>query len=171
MANTSSQNSVPEGRVNIVYEVDTNGAIKKVNLPHVMGVMADLSGKPENGLRDLDERRFLTIDANNFNERLKAQTPRVAFHVPNRLTGEGNLGVDITFESMDDFSPAAVARKVEPLNKLLQARTELSNLLSYVDGKSDAEEILAKIIKDETLLKTLISTPCPKNQPKDTNEE
>lgn len=171
MARESIQNSVPEGRVDIVYEVEMPDAIKKINLPHVMGVMSDLSGKSENPLPRLEERKFLEIDANNFNERLKAQTPRVAFQVPNQLTGEGDLAVDITFESMDDFSPAAVARKVEPLKKLLQARTELSNMMSYMDGKGDAQEILAKIIKDEALLKACLSTPNPKDQPEDTNEE
>ncbi len=78
--------------------------------------------------------------------------PRVAFQVPNTLTGEGNLSVDISFESMDDFSPEAVARKVDALNKLLQARTELSNLLSYMDGKSGAEELIARVLKDKALL-------------------
>jgi type VI secretion system protein ImpB len=97
----------------------------------------------------------------NFDERLKATKPRVAFQVPNTLTGEGNLSVDISFESMDDFSPAAVARKVDALNKLLQARTELSNLLSYMDGKSGAEELIAKALKDEALLNALTSAPKP----------
>ena len=85
--------------------------------------------------------------------------PRVAFQVPNTLTGEGNMSVDITFDSMDDFSPAAVARKVDSLNKLLTARTELSNLLSYMDGKGGAEELMAKLMKDEALLKALTSAP------------
>ena len=87
--------------------------------------------------------------------------PRVAFQVPNTLTGEGNLPVDITFESMDDFSPAAVARKVGGLNKLLQARTELSNLLTYMDGKSGAEELISKALQDPTLLQALSSAPKP----------
>lgn len=171
MTSESIQNSVPEGRVDIVYEVDKDGSIKKINLPHVMGVMSDLSGKPKNPLPKLEERKFLEIDANNFNERLKAQTPRVAFQVPNQLTGDGDLVVDITFESMDDLSPAAVARKVEPLRKLLQARMGLSNMLSYMDGKADAQEILARIIKDEALLTACLSTPNPKDEPEDMNEE
>ena len=148
-------------RVQIEYDVELYGAEKKVNLPFVMGVMADLSGKPEENLPGVADRKFLEIDVDNFDERLKAAKPRVAFQVPNTLTGEGNLSVDISFESMDDFSPAAVARKVDALNKLLQARTELSNLLSYMDGKSGAEELIAKALKDKALLNALTSAPKP----------
>jgi type VI secretion system protein ImpB len=97
--------------------------------------------------------------------------PRVAFQVPNTLTGEGNLSVDISFESMDDFSPAAVARKVDALNKLLKARTELSNLLSYMDGKSGAEELMAKVLKDKALLNALTSAPKQEAEPTDTAKE
>jgi type VI secretion system protein ImpB len=85
--------------------------------------------------------------------------PRVAFQVPNTLTGEGNLNVDITFESMEDFSPAAVARKVEGLNKLLETRTQLANLLTYMDGKSGAEDLIAKVLKDPSLLQALAAAP------------
>ena len=95
---------------------------------------------------------------------MKAMKPRVAFMVPNTLTGEGNLAVDITFESMDDFSPAAVARKVDALNKLLEARTQLSNLLTYMDGKSGAEELIAKVLNDPALLQTLAAAPKPGRQ-------
>ena len=90
---------------------------------------------------------------------MKSMKPRAAFTVPNTLTGEGNLPIDITFESMDDFSPAAVARKVGALNKMLQARTQLSNLVTYMDGKAGAEELIANALQDETLLQTLVSAP------------
>lgn len=146
-------------RVQIEYDVELYGAQKKVQLPFVMGVMADLSGKPSEPLPAVGDRKLLEIDIDNFDERLKAMKPRVAFQVPNTLTGEGNLNVDITFESMDDFSPAVVARKVEGLNKLLEARTQLSNLITYMDGKSGAEELIAKIINDPTLLQALASAP------------
>jgi type VI secretion system protein ImpB len=158
-------------RVQIEYDLELYGAEKKVNLPFVMGVMGDLSGKPAESPPGVADRKFLEIDVDNFDERLKAMKPRVAFQVPNTLTGEGNLSVDITFESMDDFSPAAVARKVDALNKLLQARTELSNLLSYMDGKSGAEDLIAKALKDETLLKALTSAPKPEAEPADTGKE
>src|SRR6185436_538390 len=126
-----------------------------------MGVMADLSGKPADPLAPVGDRKFLEIDVDNFDDRLKSMKPRTAFQVPNTLTGEGNLNVDITFESMDDFSPAAVARKVGALNKLLQARGELSNLLTYMDGKTGAEELIAKVLQDPNLLKSLSSGPKP----------
>ncbi|MCG6942506.1 MAG: type VI secretion system contractile sheath small subunit [Thiohalocapsa sp.] len=148
-------------RVQIEYDVELYGAEKKVQLPFVQGVMADLSGKPAEALPPVADRKFLDIDVDNFDDRLKSMKPRVAFQVPNTLTGEGNLNVDITFESMDDFSPAAVARKVDSLNKLLQAREQLSNLVTYMDGKSGAEELISKVLSDPTLLQSLASAAKP----------
>ena len=146
-------------RVQIEYDVEVYGAEKKVQLPFVMGVMADLSGKPKEALPPVAERKMMEIDVDNFDNRLKSMKPRVAFQVPNTLTGEGNLSVDITFESMDDFSPAAVARKVGALSKLLEARTQLSNLLTYMDGKDDAETRVAQLLQDPNLLQALGSAP------------
>ena len=148
-------------RVQIEYDVEIYGSEKKIQLPFVMGVMADLSGKPVEPLPEIADRKFLDIDIDNFDARMRSMKPRVAFTVPNTLTGEGNLAVDITFESMDDFSPAAVAKKVDALNKLLEARTELHNLLSYMDGKTGAEDLIAKVLKDPALLKTLAAAPKP----------
>jgi len=152
-------------RVQIEYDVELYGAEKKVELPFVMGVMSDLSGKPKEDLPDVADRKFLEFDVDNFDDRLKATKPRVAFNVPNTLTGEGNLSVDLTFESMEDFSPAAVARKVDALNGLLTARTQLSNLLTYMDGKSGAEELLGKILNDPALLQSLAAAPKPADAP------
>ena len=146
-------------RVQIEYDVEIYGAERKIQLPFVMGVMADLVGKPADNQPAVDERKFLDIDIDNFDERMKALKPRVAFQVDNTLTNEGKLNVDLTFDSMDDFLPDAVARKVEPLNKLLEARTQLSNLLTYMDGKNGAEELIAKILQDPTLLKSLSQMP------------
>ena len=148
-------------RVQIEYDVEVYGSEKKVQLPFVMGVMSDLSGKPKEPLAPVADRKFLDFDVDNFDERLKSMKPRVAFQVPNTLTGEGNISVDITFETMEDFSPAAVAKKVDALNKLLQARGELANLLTYVDGKTGAEELIAKVLQDPNLLKSLSSAPKP----------
>jgi type VI secretion system protein ImpB len=162
VAKKSSQKFIARNRaprVQIEYDVEVYGAEKKVQIPFVMGVMADLSGKPADPLPQVGDRKMLEIDVDNFDNRLKAQKPRVAFAVPNTLTGEGNLSVDITFESMDDFSPAAVARKVSSLNKLLQARTQLSNLITYMDGKAGAEDLIAKALADPTLLQSLVSAP------------
>ena len=164
MAKSSSQKFIARNRaprVQIEYDVELYGAEKKVELPFVMGVMADLSGKPADPLAPVAERKFLEIDIDNFDERLKASKPRVAFQVPNTLTGEGNMSVEMTFQSMDDFSPAAVARKVDSLNKLLTARTELSNLLTYMDGKSGAEDAVAKMLNDPALRQALAAAPKP----------
>ena len=164
MAKASSQKFIARNRaprVQIEYDLELYGAEKKVNLPFVMGVMADLSGKPADPLAPVGDRKFLEIDVDNFDERLKSMKPRVAFNVPNTLTGDGNLSVDVTFESMADFSPAAVAKKVAPLAKLLEARTELSNLLTYMDGKGGAEALMSKVMADPELLKTLGSAPKP----------
>ncbi len=167
MAKASSQKFINRNRaprVQIEYDVELYGAQKKIELPFVMGVMADLSGKPAEPLAPVADRKFLEIDVDNFDDRMKACKPRVAFQVPNTLTGEGNLNVELTFQSMDDFSPAAVAKKVDALNKLLTARTELSNLLTYMDGKSGAEELIAKALNDPALLKSLAAAPKPEGQ-------
>jgi type VI secretion system protein ImpB len=148
-------------RVQIEYDLETYGAEQKINLPFVMGVMADLSGKPEEALPALGDRKFLEIDVDNFDERMKSAKPRVAFQVPNTLTGEGNLSIDLTFESMDDFSPAAIAQKVDSLNRLLNARTQLANLLTYMDGKGGAEELVARLLNDPSLMQALSSAPRP----------
>jgi type VI secretion system protein ImpB len=148
-------------RVQIEYDVEVYGSQKTIQLPFVMGVMADLSGKPVEPLPAVADRKFLEIDIDNFDQRLKAMKPRVAFAVPNTLTGEGNLQVDITFESMDDFSPAAIAQKVEPLRKLLETRTQLSNLMTYMDGKTGAEDLIGKMLADPGLLAALGSTRNP----------
>ena len=164
VAKESSQKFIARNRaprVQIEYDVEVYGSEKKVNLPFVMGVLADLSGKPADPLAPVADRKFLEIDVDNFDERLKSMKPRAAVQVPNTLTGEGNLAVDITFESMDDFSPAAVARKVGALAKLLEARGQLQNLLTYMDGKSGAEELIAKLLNDPALLQSLASAPKP----------
>jgi type VI secretion system protein ImpB len=153
-------------RVQIEYDIETYGAVKKKELPFVMAVMADLSGNPEKPLPKVVERKILDIDCDNFEDRMAAIKPRATFRVPNTLTGEGELSVDLTFESMDDFSPAAIARKIDALNKLLSAREELSHLLTYMDGKDDAEELMAKVVNDPELLKTLTVQEKPKEEAK-----
>ncbi|MET0983656.1 MAG: type VI secretion system contractile sheath small subunit [Telluria sp.] len=164
MAKESSQKFIARNRaprVQIEYDVELYGAEKKIQLPFVMGVLADLSGKPATPLPPVGERKFLDIDVDNFDDRMKAIAPRVVFQVPNTLTGEGNLSVELTFESMADFSPAAVARKVEPLARLLEAREQLSNLMTYMDGKTGAEQLLNKVLADPALLKSLAAAPKP----------
>ena len=151
-------------RVQIEYDVELYGSKKKVQLPFVMGVLSDLSGKPAEPLAPIADRKFTDVDVDNFDSFLKSQKPRVAFQVPNTLTGEGNINLDITFESMDDFSPAAIARKVDALNKLLEARSQLTNLMTYMDGKTGAENLIQKVLQDPELLKSLGQAPKPDAQ-------
>ena len=148
-------------RVQIEYDLDLNGAQKKVQLPFIMGVMADLAGKSESveSMKPAAERKFLEVDIDNFDSRMTAIKPRVAFTVPNTLTGEGSLMVDVSFDSMEDFSPAAIAAKVGPLGKLLEARKQLAALLTYMDGKNGAEELLAQVMKNPDILKTIVQAP------------
>ncbi len=161
---TSAQKFIQRNRaprVQIEYDVELYGAEKKVQLPFVMGVMSDLSGNPKEPLAPVADRKFVDISVDNFDDRLKAMKPRVAFQVPNTLTGEGNISVDLSFESMDDFSPAAIARKVGALNQLLQARNQLSNLVTYMDGRTGAEDLVANLLKDPALLQALAAAPKP----------
>ena len=167
MAKASSQKFIARNRaprVQIEYDVELYGAEKKIQLPFVMGVLADLSGKPAEPLAPVADRKFLDIDVDNFDSRMKALKPRAAFQVPNTLTGEGNINVELTFESMDDFSPAAVARKVDALNKLLEARQQLANLITYMDGKTGAEELINSVLKNPALLQALASAPKPDSE-------
>jgi len=164
MGKSSGQKFVARNRaprVQIEYDVELYGAQKVVQLPFVMGVLSDLSGKSADDLPAVGDRKFLEIDVDNFDDRMKSMKPRAAFTVPNTLTGEGNVMVDVTFDSMDDFSPAAVAKKIEPLRKLLETRTQLANLLTYMDGKAGAEQLISKALQDPTLLASLVAGAKP----------
>jgi type VI secretion system protein ImpB len=170
MAKGNSQKFIGRNRaprVQIEYDVEVYGAEKKVELPFVVGVMSDLSGDSRESLAPVEERKFLEFDMDNFEDRMKSVKPRINISVPNRLTGEGNLSVELEFESMDGFSPAAVARKVDPLAKLLEARSQLANLITYMDGKSGAEDLIAKALSDPALLKSLAASAAPKDPSKD----
>lgn len=146
-------------RVQIEYETETNGAQELKELPFVMGVLSDLAGDNGSSLPPLEDRKALEVDQDNFDARMRALQPTLKMTVPNKLTGQGNLAVDMKFESMEDFSPAAVARAVEPLRKLLEARTQLANLRTYIDGKSGAEELITKLLNDPALLASLSARP------------
>ena len=168
MAKDSGQKFIARNRaprVQIEYDVELYGAQKKIQLPFVMGVLADLSGKPAEALPPIKDRKFLEIDASTFDDRLKAMKPRVAFAVPNKLTKDGgNMSVDITFQSLEDFSPDAVARKVGPLNELLTAREQLKNLLAYMDGRDKAQDLIGEMLKNPSLLQALASTKPEKKE-------
>jgi len=160
MAIKSGQRFIRENRkprVHIEYEVETYGARQKVELPFVMGVMSDLSGKSLKDKKAAEAREFVDFDMDNFDQRMEAIAPRAAFHVDNTLTGEGKLPVDLTFNSMNDFMPGQIAKRIEPLAKLLEARTQLEDLLSYMDGKHGAQDLLDKVLNDPALLKAILA--------------
>ena len=142
-------------RVHIEYEVATYGSVEKVSLPFVMGIMADLSGKSEKEKKAMAERDFSSVDMDNFGEFQKSIAPRAAFYAENTLTGEGKLAVDLTFNSMDDFTPGRVAEQVPATAKLLEARRQLSDLLAYMDGKDKAEGVIDQLLRNPELLSTL----------------
>jgi type VI secretion system protein ImpB len=142
-------------RVHIEYEVETFGSRQKVDLPFVMGVMSDLSGKSNVEKKTLDKRDFQDFDMDNFDQRMAAIAPRAAFNVDNTLTGEGKMSVDMTFKSMDDFNPGAVAKNVPALAKLLEARNQLNDLMLYMDGKDGAQELLDRVLRDPELMSAL----------------
>jgi type VI secretion system protein ImpB len=142
-------------RVHIEYEVETYGSRQKVDLPFVMGVMSDLSGKSLVEKKTLDKRDFVEFDMDNFEQKMEAMAPRAAFTVENTLTGEGQMGVDLTFKSLEDFSPGQIAKNVPALAKLLEARQQLNDLMLYMDGKDGAQGLLDQVLKDPELMKAL----------------
>jgi type VI secretion system protein ImpB len=157
-------------RVQIEYDVELYGAEKKVQLPFVMGVMADLSGNAGKAQPAVTERKFLEVSVDNFDERMKAMQPGVNVTVANTLTGEGNLKAEMTFDSLNDFSPASIAKKVPALRQLLEARQQLANLITYMDGKTGAEDLIVKLLKDPDALKALTSAPNPNKPAEPTGE-
>ena len=148
-------------RVQIEYDVETFGAQKKVNIPFIVGVMADLAGKSETdeAKKSVADRKFLEIDVDNFDQRMKALKPKLSFQADNALTGEGSMPISLEFESMDDFSPAKVAANVDSLKKMMEARNQLAALLTYMDGKTGAEDLLAKVMQNPDLLKSIAQLP------------
>lgn len=137
-------------RVQITYDVETNGAMQKTELPFVVGVMADLSGKPTEALRSVKERKFVNIDRDNFNDVMARNAPRVAMKVDNKLTGEGDtkLAVELNFKSIDDFEPARIAEQVPALKELLDMRTRLTQLLSKMEGNDKLEQMLTDVLSN-----------------------
>lgn len=152
-------------RVQIEYDVEFYGAEKKVQLPFVMGTMSDLSGNAGKEQPGVADRKFTEISVDNFDERMKGIGPGVKMRVANQLTGEGEIAVDLKFEALADFSPAALAKQVPALAKLLEARQQLANLITYMDGKSGAEDLINKILHDKNLLETLAKSPKPADEP------
>jgi type VI secretion system protein ImpB len=145
-------------RVHIQYDVETGGAIEMKELPFVMGVLGDFTGQPKEPLAKLKERKFVEITPDNFDDVLKSMKPHLQFTVDNMLSEEpdaGKLGVELKFESMDDFSPERVAEQVGPLKKLLELRQQLADLRGSLQGNDKLDEILQETLGDEGKLNQL----------------
>jgi len=143
-------------RVQVTYDVEIGGAIENKEIPFVVGVLADLSGKPAEPLAKLKDRKFVEIDRDNFNRVLDGMKPRVAFKVDNKLGGkdDSQIGVELKFKSMDDFHPEQVAQQVDPLRKLIDARKRLSELRNKLDGNDKLDELLQDVLSStESLTK------------------
>ena len=151
MAKESTQHKldrVRRPRVQITYDVETNGAMAKTELPFVVGVLADLSGSPKEKLAPMKQRKVVNIDRDNFNSVLEKAAPRVAMKVDNKISGDGKLGVELNFKHIDDFEPAKVAEQVGPLRELLEMRQRLTQLMSKMEGNDKLEELLGQVLNN-----------------------
>jgi len=157
MAKESTQHKldrIRSPRVHITYDVEVGGAIQLKELPFVVGVLGDFSGKPEQPLPRLKDRKFVTIDRDNFNQVLAGMKPRLAYKVDNKLTDDNTqIGVELNFRSLEDFEPEQVVKQVEPLRKLLEARQRLSDLVHKIDGNDKLDDLLQQVISDTDKLK------------------
>ncbi|GAA5172734.1 type VI secretion system contractile sheath small subunit [Viridibacterium curvum] len=149
-------NRVRPPRVQLSYDVEIGDAIEQKELPFVVGVLGDFSGNPEEALPKLRDRKFVNIDGDNFDDVLKGMTPRTTFRVKNRLTEKGGeLGLDLKFQSMEDFRPESVVQQVEPLKKLLEARSKLADLRGKLAGSEKLEDILQQVLTSTEQLAAL----------------
>lgn len=159
MARESTQHKldrVRPPRVHITYDVEIGDAIEMKELPFVVGVLADLSGKPDEPLPRLRDRKFVDIDRDNFNDVMKGMKPRLAFKVDNKLTNDDSkMAVELRFNHIDDFEPEQVVNQIEPLRKLLEVRRQLSDLLAKTDGNDKLNERLQEIISNTELLQKI----------------
>jgi type VI secretion system protein ImpB len=148
---------VRKPRVHITYDVETEGAVVQKELPFVVGVVGDFSGNPTEKLKPLKDRKFIQIDRDNFNDVMKRMTPGLTMRVENTITGEGEMPVQLKFESIDDFEPSNVAKQIDPLRKLLETRDKLRDLLTKVDRSEDLEGVLEQVLQNTDELKKLSS--------------
>jgi type VI secretion system protein ImpB len=155
MARESTQHKldrVRPPRVHITYDVELGDAIELKELPFVLGVLSDLSGKPDEPLPRMRDRKFVDIDRDNFNDVMRGIKPRLAFQVDNKLTNDDTkMGVEVRFNAIEDLEPEQVARQVEPLRKLMEVRKQLSGLLAKADGNDKLSEKLREIIGNTEL--------------------
>ena len=151
-------NRVRKPRVHITYDVETEGAQVKRELPFVVGVMGDFAGKSYEPQKPLKDRKFTQIDRDNFDDVLNRMTPGLQFRVDNTLTDDGSqLAVDLKFKAMEDFEPANIVDQVEPLRKMLAARNKLRDLMSKIDRSEDLERLLEEVLQNTNKLQTLSS--------------
>ena len=158
MAESQQQklNRVRKPRVHITYEVETEGAQVVKELPFVVGVMGDFSGDPTSKLKPLKDRKFIQIDRDNFNDVLQRMTPGLNMRVENTLAGDGSeMSVNLDFQSMDDFEPANIVDKVDPLKKLMETRDKLRDLATKIDRSDDLENVLEQVLSNSEQLKQL----------------
>ena len=147
-------------RVQITYDVEIGDAIEKKELPLVVGILADLSGKPEEALPVLKQRKFVEIDRDNFNDVLAAAAPRIAFQVDSKLAEDSKMNVELKFKDIEDFEPVNVLKQVEPLRKLFEARQRLADLITKLDGNDDLDRLLQEVvINTENLQQLKIAPP------------
>jgi type VI secretion system protein ImpB len=143
-------------RVQITYDVEIGDAIQMKELPFVVGIMADLSGKPAEALPKLKERKFVEIDRDNFNDVLASCAPRLALRADNKLSkDDSKLNVELHFRNIDDFGPVEVIKQVEPLRKLFDARQKLMDLLAKLDGNDKLDALLQEIVDNPETQKAL----------------
>jgi type VI secretion system protein ImpB len=146
-------------RIQLTYDVEIGDAIEQKELPFVIGVLGDFSGNPEVALPRPRDRKFVSLDPDNFDEVLSAMAPRATFRVENTLTGDGEFGVDLSFKSLEDFGPDAVIRNIEPLRKLYEARSKLSELRNKMSGNEKLEDILGEVMRNTEQLKSISQLP------------
>lgn len=146
---------VRKPRVHITYDVETEGAVVQRELPFVLGVMGDFSGDPSTKLPNLKDRKFVQIDRDNFNQVMASMKAGLSLKVANTLEGQGEMAVNLKFETLEDFEPGRIAMQVDPLRHLLETRNRLRDLISKVDRSDELEELLEQILKNEKELKKL----------------
>ena len=158
-------------RVHVTYDVEVGDAIEMKEIPFVVGVLADLVGKPEEPLPKLKDRKFIEIDRDNFNNVMEGMAPRLAYRVDNRLAGDGSkMAVELRFKNIDDFHPEKVAGQIDPLRKLVEARGRLSELLGKLDGNDRLDELLQDVLSNTEALQKLgeaAGVAAPKVEPKE----
>jgi type VI secretion system protein ImpB len=159
---------VRKPRVHITYDVEIGDAIEQKELPYVVGVLADLSGQPKEALPRVKDRKFVEIDRDNFNQVMAGIKPRLTFRVPNRLANDDSqIGVELEFKHLDDFSPEAVAQQVEPIRKLVEARQRLNELALKINSSDKLENLLQDVVQNTDALKRITTAADESRKPED----